>query len=104
MTGSRVLVSLVVILMPTVVLPPAFAWTVNHRRVLRAQTDVAAIASGLRGDDSQLQRLRAVVGVLCGPGLVPRGDSSLGPWVAAPRGALASAVRDRAPLPIDPWG
>ncbi len=104
MTGTRVLAILVVSVLATAVVPPAFAWVVNHRRVVRAEADVAAIAGGLRNPDPELRRLATAVDVLCGPGPMPHADAAVGPWTTAPRGALAAAFRDRLPLSADPWG
>ena len=104
MTSRRVLAILALVVLATAVIPPASAWVVNDRRVRRAEADLSVISDRLRRADPQLRRLSQAVDVLCGPGRVPLAAPAAGPWTAAPRGALASAIGDRESVPIDPWG
>ena len=104
MTGRRVLVTLVLVVLATAVIPPASAWVVHQRRLRRALADLNLMADRLRHADPQLRRLSQAVDVLCGPGRVPVAAAGAGPWAVAPRGALAAVFAEPESVPIDPWG
>lgn len=105
MTGRRVVTTLLFVATATAVVPPALAGAVHRRRVSRAETDVADIASRIRGAETALQNVGKTVEVLCGSGAMPRAlTDAARRWIDAPRGALAAAVGDRESIPIDPWG
>lgn len=105
MSGKRVILALLVILLATAVLPPAAAWAVNRRRVSRASADVAALADQLERVQGAWQSLAKDVDVLCGPGRVPVADAAeTRVWVTTPRRSLADVIDAVHPPRSDPWG
>lgn len=105
MTGRRVLVALGLILLATVVLPPAAAWSVNRLRVRTASAEVTALAETLRHVAPELRDAARGADVLYGPGRVPLAQTpATERWVTAPRAGLARVIGDRRVVSTDPWG
>ena len=105
MTGARVVVILAAIAFATVVLPPTAAWTVNRRRIDRANSDSAKIAGLLATRLSRERNATPRVAVLFGPGRLPFATSvPTEAWLTAPRGSLAAVIGQSATLRSDPWG
>jgi hypothetical protein len=104
MTGRRVLAAIAALLMLTAVLPPAVAWSVNHRRVTRAAADLASIAAALAAwptaDGEPQQRIDVLYGA---GGMPPVGSAEAAGWSRAPRAGL-SAIRGAPAIGPDPWG
>lgn len=102
MTGRQVLTAIVLIALATAVLPPAAAWTVNRRRIARAQADVTTLAEWMRSRRGDLARVAG--SVLCGPGTMPAAETEqTRAWIYAPHATVAS-VRGEAAVHADPWG
>ncbi len=105
MTSRRLLGALTFIVLATVVLPPATAWSVTVSRIHRAQTMAATLAEQLHtpGAGAALARLAATASVLCGDGHMPSGapDGEVR-WLTESRASLSLATGE--PVLPDPWG
>ena len=105
MSGARVIVLLTAVVFATAVLPPAAAWTVNRSRIERARSDAIEIANAVGTKYLRPGNASATVEVLFGQGRIPLAPSAPAePWLAAPRGSLATMVGEAAKLRSDPWG
>lgn len=104
MSGRRVLATLGLIVMATVVLPPLAAFAVNRARVRSAAAAVRAIAEALRAEPWTPDSVRGAE-VLCGEGRMPEARSHAAHgWVVASRAGWDSLPSRRRAPPADPWG
>jgi hypothetical protein len=97
-SGSRVMVTVVTVVLATAVVPPAGAWWLNNRRVQRTQERATVVAAQLVPG--------VQIGVVCGPGRLPDATvAGAGPvhaaWLSASRRSDEVLGAD---TPTDAWG
>jgi hypothetical protein len=103
MRGRQVLGAIALIVIATVVLPPAAAWTVNRHRVASAQDEANRLARLLRDQNVLAVAAGDRAKALCGPGRAPATSPAGGDWLVFPCSNLASRLGGAA-LKADPWG
>ena len=112
-SGAQLVAALAAILIATVVLPPAAAWTLNQTRIAQTRERARAAAERLRAGSDETAGLARGAGIVCGPGRLPaRAPASISPRVqlsqAAHRawlnGARMAPELFGSGMPTDAWG